>query len=314
MKSIPISASLTVRKAMRIVVLAVGAAVFSGLSACQGPRAAPGPAPESPFDGQRALALAEEQVEMGPRYPGSDGHRQVQIWIQSTLDEYGWRTSLQTFEKDGVVLLNIDARRDSDAPQILLGAHYDTRPLADQDDTSPDAPVPGANDGASGVAVLLELARVLPTWSRGCQPGLVFFDAEDSGGLSGWDWHEGADFYVENLTQLPEAVVIIDMIGDRDLQIFFDRNSNEELSNRIWERARALGYEAFIPEFKYAMVDDHTPFRLEGVPSALLIDFDYPYWHTTEDTIDKLSADSLEAVGRTVQEWLLLDCHGLLEK
>lgn len=249
---------------------------------------------------------------MGPRYPGSEGHRQVQDWIPSKLEQYGWEVGVQRFDIQGVPLANFTASQPSQEPQVLLGAHYDTRPVADQDETNSEAPVPGANDGASGVAVLIELARVLPTWEQGCQPDLAFFDAEDSGGLSGWDWHEGADYYVENLDTLPQALVVIDMVGDEDLQIFLDRNSDETLSRQIWARAEALGYQSFIPEFKYAMIDDHRPFAAQGVPSALLIDFDYPFWHTTDDTMDKLSAASLEAVGRTVQEWLLVDCPELL--
>lgn len=299
-------------KATRIRRLAGPIVLLVALAACQAPNAGPIAPEQSPFDGQSALSLAREQVDMGPRYPGSDGHREVQEWIPAKLEQYGWHVDEQHFQIGGVPLANFTAHQQSVDPGVLLGAHYDTRPVADQDGSNPDAPVPGANDGASGVAVLLELARILPTWGQGCQPELVFFDAEDSGGLSGWDWHEGADHYVENLETLPQALIIIDMVGDEDLQIFLDANSNEDLSRQIWARARALDYDSFTPEHKYAMIDDHTPFVAQGVPSALIIDFDYPFWHTTEDTMDKLSASSLEAVGRTVQDWLLIDCPGFL--
>lgn len=300
-------------KPIRTLLLLGSMFALFGLSSCTGePATTVSPDEESDFSGARALGLVEEQVEMGPRFPGSDGHARVQEWIGASLEAYGWDVRLQGFMVDGLELANIVAGQPGADGAVMLGAHYDTRPVADQDPASTSEPVPGANDGASGVAVLLELARVLPTWSRGCQPNLVFFDAEDSGDIAGWDWHEGADFYVENVDSLPTALVVVDMVGDRDLDIFLDLNSDEALSKSIWDRARALGYQAFIPQPKYAMIDDHTPFAEAGVRSALLIDFDYPFWHTTNDTPDKASGESLEAVGRTVQSWLLDDCLSLI--
>jgi Zn-dependent M28 family amino/carboxypeptidase len=164
-------------------------------------------------------------------------------------------------------------------------------------------PVPGANDGASGVAVLLELSRVLPqdivpTW-------LVFFDAEDNGRIQGWDWILGSRAFVMDLDAHPNAVVIVDMIGDADLNIYKERNSNQDIVNEIWAVAAKLGYEqVFIPELKYSMIDDHTPFLDAGISAIDIIDFDYPYWHTTHDTVDKVSAESLSIVGSTLQEWI----------
>ena len=190
-------------------------------------------------------------------------------------------------------------------PQIILGAHYDTRMFADND---PDPakrldPVPGANDGASGVAVLLELARVLPKDS--VPVWLVFFDAEDNGRIEGWDWILGSQAFVDEMDFRPQAVVVVDMIGDADQNIYIERNSNPVLVKEIWDVASGLGYEqSFIPEAKYSMFDDHTPFLQAGIPAVDIIDFDYPYWHTTEDTADKVSAESLEVVGSTLQEWV----------
>ncbi|HSO12132.1 MAG TPA: M28 family peptidase, partial [Anaerolineales bacterium] len=101
-------------------------------------------------------------------------------------------------------------------------------------------------------------------------------------------------------------VVIVDMIGDAGLNIYKERNSNQELTDQIWETARSLGYEnVFIPEYKFSMLDDHTPFLEAFIPAVDIIDFDYPYWHTVQDTPDKVSAESLQAVGETLQTWVM---------
>jgi Zn-dependent M28 family amino/carboxypeptidase len=115
----------------------------------------------------------------------------------------------------------------------------------------------------------------------------------------------GSREFVENNAVQPRAVVIVDMIGDADLNIYKERNSNPELTNDIWAVAQGLGYEKiFIPEYNHSMIDDHTPFIEVGLPAIDIIDFDYPYWHTVEDTPDKVAAESLEAVGRTLWTWV----------
>ena len=200
---------------------------------------------------------------------------------------------------------NIVAKRSEASPQIILGAHYDTRIYADYDPNPENVlkPVPGANDGASGVAVLLELARTLPEDTA--EVWLVFFDAEDNGSIEGWDWILGSREFVANNSIQPEAAIIVDMIGDADLNIYKEMNSNPELTDSIWAVAKALGYESkFIPEYKHSMLDDHTPFVQAGIPAVDIIDFDYPHWHTTRDTLDKVSALSLERVGRVLEVFL----------
>jgi glutaminyl-peptide cyclotransferase len=257
------------------------------------------------FDGQRALADVEAQIAFGPRTPGSSGHAQVQDWMRSELAEAGWEARIQATEMLGHPVQNVIAYRGEQMPQIILGAHYDTRLVADNDPdpTKQLDPVPGANDGASGVAVLLELARVLPKDS--VPVWLVFFDAEDNGRLESWDWILGSQAFVNELEFHPEAAIIVDMIGDADQNIYIERNSDPQLAQEIWDIAAELGYgQSFIPKPKYSMLDDHTPFLQAGIPAVDIIDFDYPYWHTTEDTVDKVSAASLEAVGKTLQEWL----------
>ena len=186
------------------------------------------------------------------------------------------RFILNVLHSRGVQARNIIARKGA-GPLIILGAHYDTRPLADLD---PDPakrhlPVPGANDGASGVAILLELARVLDNPAR--EVWLVFFDAEDKGFIEGWPFMAGSRHMAMTLTTKPEAVVIVDMVGDSEQQIYFERNSNSELREEIWSVAADLGYqETFIAKPKYAIFDDHIPFIEQGIPAVDIIDFDYP--------------------------------------
>lgn len=243
---------------------------------------------------------------MGPRIPGSEGHARIQEWMQEELSRAGWQVEIQESEELGHPIENVVAKRSDEPPQVILGAHYDTRLFADSD---PDPAqltnyVPGANDGASGVAVLLELARTLPedtvpVW-------LVFFDAEDNGRIEGWDWILGSREFVANNPISPRAVIIVDMIGDADLNIYKERNSNPDLTDEIWDVARELGHEdKFIPEYKHSMIDDHTPFVEVGIPAVDIIDFDYPYWHTVQDTPDKVSAESLQVVGETLHTWIM---------
>jgi Zn-dependent M28 family amino/carboxypeptidase len=155
------------------------------------------------------------------------------------------------------------------------------------------------------VAVLLELARVLPAHDLPRPLWLAFFDLEDGGGVEGRDWILGSRALAAALPSTPAAAVIVDMIGDADLQIYYEGNSDPVLRETIWATASSLGYDSFIASPGYSMIDDHIPFIERGIPSVLIIDFDYPYWHTTEDTIDKVSAASLEQVGRTLEAWVL---------
>lgn len=258
------------------------------------------------FDGQSAYADVQTQVDFGPRIPGSEGHAKLQEWLNQELVEAGWQVEIQTSESLGHPVENIVAKRGDEPPQIVIGAHYDSRIFADNDPDSSQHtnPVPAANDGASGVAVLLELARSLP--KETVPAWLVFFDAEDNGQIEAWDWILGSREFVKNNPIQPRAAIIIDMIGDADLNIYKERNSNPELTDAIWAVAKDLGHESkFIPEYKYSMLDDHTPFLEAGIPAVDIIDFDYPYWHTTQDTPDKVSAESLQAVGETLRVWIM---------
>jgi hypothetical protein len=261
------------------------------------------------FDGARAFEDVRHQLSLGPRTPGSEGHAEVISWISGELTKSGWEVEIQNGEHLGFPVKNIIARRGSldDRPRVILGAHYDTRFLADKDPDAgkQDQPVPGANDGGSGVAVLLELARSLPA-DLDQNVWLVFFDEEDNGNIGGRTWAMGSAYFVSALEKPPDSVVILDMIGDADLNIYFERNSDPQLNAEIWQTASALGYSGqFIALPKYSMIDDHTPFLEAGIRAADLIDFDFPFHHTTGDTLDKVSAESLDAVGEVMLAWLL---------
>ncbi len=265
--------------------------------------------PEPGFSGEKALEDISYQFRFGPRLPGSSSHTQTARWINAELRRHAWNVEIQRDHYKGQIVHNVIAKRGEGRPWIILGTHYDTRQWADQD---PDPslrkkPVEGANDGASGVAVLVELGRSLPpTLSK--QIWLVFFDAEDQGDIPGWEWIMGSQFFVEQLEDTPDAVIIVDMVGDADLQIYWERNSDPELMREIWDVADQLGHrDSFIPVYRYQLLDDHIPFVEKGIPTALIIDFDYPYWHTTHDTLDKVSTESLQKVGDTLYYWLLED-------
>jgi len=264
------------------------------------PMPTPGP---SRFDGEAAYQHVLDQVEFGPRPTGSEAGRKTGDYIIDQLRKYGWKVEADSYTYMGTPARNIVGRA-GEGPVAIIGAHYDTRKRADND---PDPAkrseqVLGANDGASGVAVLLELARSLDKERLSNEIWLTFFDAEDNGGLDGWEFIAGSRHMAENLRTRPDRVIITDMIGDADQQIYKERNSSGALQGKIWDIAAKLGYQAyFVPALKWSMQDDHTPFLERGIPAVDLIDFDYPYWHTTQDTSDRVAPASLERVGRVLQ-------------
>jgi Zn-dependent M28 family amino/carboxypeptidase len=266
----------------------------------------PSQASKTNFDGKQAYNDVLAQMEFGPRITGTEGNRECGDYIAEQLRQAGWSVEFQNFTYRGTQARNVIGRANlGKGPIIILGAHYDTRRWADQDLTHPYDPVPGADDGASGVAVLLELARVINLGKVHHEMWLTFFDAEDNGGINGWDWIVGSTYLASSLSVQPQAMILLDMIGDTDQKIYFDGNSDPALSQKVWGIAAQLGYgDHFIPEVKYTMIDDHIPFAKRGIPSVDIIDFDYPYWHTVYDTADKVSSDSLERVGRTLQVFL----------
>ncbi len=293
-------------------------ALFFGLLVFSAACATATPVPKV-FDGARAYQDVLAQMKIGFRPTGSAGDRATGDYIIAQTKQAGWKTETQEFTFRGLPIRNVIAKAaEGKGPIIIVGAHYDSRLIADQDKQNPTAPMPGANDGGSGVAVLLELARTLDTSKLKNEIWLAFFDAADNGDISGcivtpgagcdatpWPWSVGAAYVAEHVPSKPYAMILLDMIGDMEQDIYYEQNSDVELQKQIWGIAAKLGYtRQFIPQNKWSMEDDHTPFLERGIRAVDMIDFDYPYWHTTQDTADKVSADSLERVGRVMKVWL----------
>lgn len=264
------------------------------------------------FSADQAMIYVEKQMSYGFRITGTSASREMGDWVVQELNDKGWNVLIQPFRPlEDVEGRNIIAYKGS-GPVIILGAHYDTRIISDHDPdpANRDKPVPGANDGASGVAVLLEMARTLDVASTDHTICLAFFDAEDNGDIPGWDWILGSRYFVENLDELgqcqsPRYTVIVDMIGDADQELLWEPYSDRRLTEAIWSVAAQLGYgEWFSLERGTPLLDDHTPFIEAGYTAIDIIDFTYPYWHTIEDTTDKLGVESFERVGATLEVWL----------
>jgi Peptidase family M28 len=267
------------------------------------------------FDGTAAYARLRAQCDFGPRVPGTPGHAKCLEYLVKTLKESTPDVERQEFNFDDrgkpLPMVNVIGKfGGGSGPATLLAAHWDTRPTADQelDPARKSQPISGANDGASGVAVLLELAH---QFKQSPPPGpvwIVFFDGEDLG--PGEDrMYLGARYFADHLPPgTPKQGVLLDMIGDRDLQIYQETNSIRragDVVKGIWETARRLGYQRnFPPQAKFQVGDDHIPLQDKGLEIADLIDFDYPPWHTLADTVDKCSAESLQIVGRVVGAWV----------
>jgi hypothetical protein len=270
-------------------------------------------------DGARAHARVVEQVRMGPRIPGSEGHRVFRSWLVAELGRLGARVETQAFEDsvggEWITVTNIIARFGPRGGRpILLAAHYDTRRHADRDPARPLDPVPGANDGASGVAVLLEVAELMRTSPPAREVELLFLDAEDQGRSSvSAEFSRGSQGYARTLAArldagtAPVAGFVFDLVGDRDLGIHPEVQSVRRASNiaaLVLDAAAATRAMNFHPAPKYSVMDDHIPILDAGVPCVDIIDFDYPAWHTTADTPDQVSAESLAEVAR-VAAWLV---------
>ncbi|MFX1251846.1 MAG: M28 family peptidase [Promethearchaeota archaeon] len=257
------------------------------------------------FDGQRAFEHLEQQMAYGPRTIGSLAHTQTVAYIKDILLSFNWTVNFQEFTYKDHDLKNIQGVKAGNSSIVIISAHYDCRWHADRDSINRTAPVPGANDGASGVGVLLELARVLNT---GFTVWLVFFDAEDQGNIDGWSWIVGSNHFASQISATDilriKALINVDMIGDSDLNIYKEGSSTAELTSTVWDVAKSLNYSEFIDVYSYTIIDDHKPFLDLGLPALDIIDFDYPYWHTQNDTTDKCSPESLEKVGIVLETFI----------
>jgi len=281
------------------VPLAAGLLMACLVAGCGGPE----------FDGHSAFRYLERQCEFGPRPPGSAAHEETLAWLVAELERFADDVAVQRFtavvDTRSVELSNVIASfRPLERNRVLLAAHWDTRPIAenDPDPASRATPILGANDGASGVAVLLELARMMSERAPGLGVDVVLFDGEDGGDGGGlYDWCVGSTYYASRMgSYCPAYAVVVDMIGDRDLSIPKEPNSisagGDEVE-RVWAAARRVGATAFADRSGVAVYDDHVPLIRAGIPTVLIIDFNYRYWHTLEDTPDKCSPESLEQVG-----------------
>jgi peptidase M28-like protein len=264
------------------------------------------------FDGSSAFRYIEAQVAFGPRIPGTEAHRRAAAWLDSLLRQRADTVVAQAWTHvtaggDSLPLTNLIARFNPTATtRLLFLAHWDSRPTADAP-TSRDStkPVPGANDGGSGVAVLLGVADVLKRQAPAIGVDLLFVDGEDFGDFTKTpkDVLIGSRYYAAH--QLPGTqplyAVLFDLVADKELQIYQEGNSligAPEVVELVWNTARDLGYAGtFIASPKHTLIDDHLELQHAGIRAIDVVDFDYPSWHTVDDTIDKVSAASLQTVG-----------------
>jgi Zn-dependent M28 family amino/carboxypeptidase len=270
--------------------------------------------PERLFDAQRAWAHLVAQVDAGPRVPNTPGHAACREYLLRELRAVCDRVDSQDFTWDvrgtPLRMSNVFGVVGADRPKkVLLTAHWDTRPWADQDPNPNNrmTPIPGANDGASGVAILLEMARVLRQVPSQVGALIVCLDGEDYGpGIDAM--FLGSRYYAQNVVpERPAWGILLDMVGDSDLVIEREGISEQrapEVNARVWAAAREVGRREFADRTGQQILDDHVPLLDAGLAVVDLIDFNYGpghrYWHTLEDTPDKCSPASLEAVGQVV--------------
>jgi glutaminyl-peptide cyclotransferase len=269
------------------------------------------------FDGARAFEHLKRIVDIGPRPAGSPGAQRTRAYITRELGALGIKTEEQAFDArtpHGIVrMVNLRATIPGSGPgRLVIASHYDTKLFK-------DFRFVGANDGGSSTALLIELARGLNARQNSMPIELLFLDGEEA--VVEWVGNDntyGSRHYVEAARQVGtlkdiRAMILVDMVGDRELQIKRDANSTPWLTDAIWAAAKRLGRPEFVDDVT-EISDDHLPFLAAGVPAVDIIDLDYPdttmrYWHTADDTVDKLSPASLQAVAD-----VLLEALAVIEK
>ncbi|MCK5147056.1 M28 family peptidase [bacterium] len=270
------------------------------------------------FNSERAFKDLVAQCDIGYRHPGSPGHSKCLDFMVDALRPLADRVIKQPFimvdprTRKSHSLTNVIASFGNQGDRILLCAHWDTRPISDFDPLPENRhkPVMGANDGASGVAILLEMARLFKDNPPPVGVDIVLFDGEDSGLEGDADsWCQGSRYFAQNRMPgyQPRYAVLVDMVGDADLYLPIEINSQRyapDLVDQLWSLAEQLGLPAFSREDGVEMTDDHLELLKVGIPAIDIIDFDYDYWHTIEDTPDKCSAESLGQVGQLLVTWI----------
>jgi hypothetical protein len=274
----------------------------------------------------RVMEHLETICRLGPRPSGSPAMDRQRALLAEHFRAAGATVTGQAFQirdrrtgkpvhLENLVVSWHPDRRD----RVLLAAHYDTRPFPDNDPVDPRGVFLGANDGASGVAVLMELAAAMPALPGPVGVDFVLFDGEEYVFAPRDPYFLGSTFFARQYAadqkagRLPHAYrcgVLLDMVADRDLEIWQEQHSVDWPDTRpvvdsIWDVARRLGVRQFVPRPKHAVQDDHLPLRMiAGIPTCDVIDFDYPAWHTTADVPAACSAESLAAVGEVMLAWL----------
>lgn len=263
------------------------------------------------FDKNRAFGYLKKQCQFGPRFPGSKGHADCLAFLFEEMKRLSDKAVQQSFtaldpqRNQSITLTNIIASFGKQRERLLFCAHWDTRVFADADPIPQNRrkPVPGANDGASGVAVLLEIAQILKQHGSPRGVDLVLFDGEDGGSEMQLEtWCIGSRYFTKRKLRdyLPIYAVLLDMVGDRELTLPIENNSQKfapHVVGKVWRKARELGLPAFEQRIGYEVVDDHLELLKAGISAIDVIDMDYPYWHTVQDTPDKCSPESLWSVG-----------------
>ncbi len=260
------------------------------------------------FSGEKTLAHVQALVDFGPRPPGTETIEKTRTYLTKQLESAGWKVVRQPFTESTprgkVEFVNLIATLGKATPSFLLCSHYDTKTF----DTSRFV---GANDGGSSTGLLVELARVLgahPSLARKIE--LVFFDGEEAyESFSETDGLYGSRYFAKQLETQNKAKqfrggILFDMVGDRSLTITLPPDSPPEMARDIFASAEKLNLRKYFTYFDRGITDDHTPLNAAGIPTIDLIDFDFPAWHTADDTMDKLSAESLRVVGAVALYYL----------
>ncbi|MBN1700015.1 MAG: M28 family peptidase [Spirochaetales bacterium] len=269
------------------------------------------------FDPQRAWELLVTFAASGKRPPGTAEHkaaitdffhRMQPLCRTSWLQEFSL-----PFRGTQIQCANVCGLIKGRNPEftILLGSHFDTRWIADNeaDPAQRNIPIPGVNDGTSGVAVILELMRAFSETEPATDVVFVLFDAEDVGNIDGYEFGVGAEIYAKEGRVKPDLVIALDMVGGLDMHLNIDFNScvtgmSKGVLKTIFSIGRGLGFPCFFNNTVNAVIGDHYPFIRSGIPAVILIDIDYPQWHTQQDTIDHCSRDSLFYVGEVLYRFL----------
>lgn len=274
-----------------------------------------------PFDAARAMGYLEEICEIGPRVSGTDGMLKQRNRLIKHFREFGAELRGQSFDvahpQTGkpVRMMNLVVSWHPEAKErVLLCCHYDTRPFPDRDRFRPKGRFVGANDGASGVALFMEMAHHMKAIQPKYGVDFVFFDGEELVYQDGDKYFLGSEYFATWYRDKPPenfryvCGVLVDMIGDKQLTLHMERNSLKlapAVTQSVWETAKRVGVREFIARPNYEVRDDHLPLNeIARIPTCDIIDFDYPYWHTTRDTARACSGGSLSKVGRVLLQWL----------